>query len=270
MTEHQLFNKRCKCEHLNRASFPTGVTTPVSYGENTQSLIADMSARHYLPVMRLAEFLIDVLGLSVSTGGVGYIMKKMRIKATDIYEIIRQNVLKNSVVGADETCVNINRKNNWAWIFQNERVTFIAIHPNRGYKAIENITSEGFQNNIPVTDCWSSYFKTKKAASHQVCIAHLLRELAFLKERYPNETWASRMEQLIINSLNLRRDNSITKLSVTEILIIFSDLIAAPLNPKAKLAIVFQKRMAKYSDYVFNLVWVEFSDALRRKENVFS
>ena len=36
-------------------------------------------------------------------------------------------------------------KNNWDWTFQNDKATFIAIHPNRGYKAIEQIMPEGFQ-----------------------------------------------------------------------------------------------------------------------------
>jgi transposase len=253
VTEHQLFNKKCKCGHLNRASYPNGVTAPVSYGENVQSVIAYMNTRQILPVMRLAEFLTDVLGLSVSTGGIGYIMNKMKKKAAGIYESIRQNVLKNTVIGADETGVNINGKNNWAWTFQHEKATFIAIHPNRGYKAIEHIMPEGFENNILVTDCWPSYFKTN-AVSHQVCTAHLLRDLVFLKEKYPEDTWASRMSELITKALNLRRGSTITKLKVDDIFSAFSDLIIEPLNQKLKLVIPFQKRMVKYSDYVFNFL----------------
>lgn len=253
VAEHQLFDKRCKCGHLNKASYPIGVTAPVSYGENVQALIAYLSARQYIPIKRLSEFMSDMFGLSVSTGGIDYILNKMTKKASVIYESIRQDVLKNTIIGADETGVNINSKNNWAWTFQYDRATFIAIHPNRGSKAIDEIMPEGLQNNILVTDCWSSYFKTN-AASHQLCTAHLLRELTFLKEKYKNDTWATRMSGLITNALCLRRENNTTKTKVEQILNSFSDLTIEPICQENKEVIVFQKRMVKYADYVFNFL----------------
>lgn len=182
VTERQIFDKRCKCGHLNRASYPACATSTVSYGENAQALIAYLSARQYLPIKRLSEFLSDMFGLSVSTGGVEYILNKMQSKASVVYESIRQNVLKNNVIGADETEVNINGSNNWGRTFQHPKATFIAIHPNRGYKAIKKIMPEGLQNNILVTDCWSSYFKTD-AASHQLCTAHLLKGTHFSERK---------------------------------------------------------------------------------------
>ncbi len=45
VTEHQIFNKCCKCGQLNQASFPMGVNTPVSYGGNVQALTAYLSVR---------------------------------------------------------------------------------------------------------------------------------------------------------------------------------------------------------------------------------
>jgi transposase len=194
-----------------------------------------------------------MFGLSVSTGGIDYILNKMQSKASVIYESIRQNVLTNNVIGADETGVNIDGSNNWGWTFQHQQATFIAIHPNRGYNAIEEIMPEGLQNSILVTDCWSSYFKTN-AASHQLCTAHLLRELTFMKEKYKNHTWATRMSQLISKALGLRKDNKETKENVDEILGTFSGLISEPIGQDLEEVVVFQKRMAKYSDYVFNFL----------------
>ena len=112
---------------------------------------------------------------------------------------------------------------------------------------------EGLQNNILVTDCWSSYFKTG-AVSHQLCTAHLLRELTFLKEKYKTDTWATRMSALITNALCLRRENDVTKTKVEQILTSFTDLTIEPINQACKEVIVFQKRMVKYADYVFNFL----------------
>ena len=253
VTEHQLFNKCCKCGHLNQSSFPTGVNAPVSYGENVQALTAYLSVRQCVPFNRLAELLSNLFGISVSTGGIDYILTKMKSKASVAYESIRQNVLKNKVIGADETGISINGKNHWAWTFQHKKATFISIHKNRGFNAIKEIMPEGLQNNILVTDCWSSYFKTD-AAKHQLCTAHLLRELTHFEEKYQNETWASRMSQLITQALDLRRDNKETKDNVVKIRSSFSELITEPLNKDLKDVIAFQKRMVKYADHLFNFL----------------
>lgn len=250
VTEHQLFEKRCTCGHLNRSSYPSGVNAPVSYGENVQALIAYLSIRQYLPIKRLSEFLKDVFSLPISTGGIDYVLNKVIKKAMVAYEFIRQNVLQNNVIGADETGVNINGQNNWAWTFQHSKATFIAINPNRGFNAIEKIMPEGFQNNVLVTDCWASYFKTN-AGSHQLCTAHLLRELTFLKQRYKNDTWAERMSDLIVKSLNLRKTDCITKSNVDEIMNTFMSLLNEPVNKDMDELTTFRKRMVKYADHVF-------------------
>ena len=76
-----------------------------------------------------------------------------------------------------------------------------------------------FENNILVTDCWSYYFKTD-AAKHQLCTAHLLRELTHFEEKFQNETWASRMSRIITKALDLRRDSKKTN-NLCSILILF-------------------------------------------------
>lgn len=250
ITEHQLFEVCCPCGHNNRASYPDGVVTPVSYGPGVQSLVCYLSVRQYLPVERITELLSSLFGLSLSTGGVCYLLEKVKQKAAPVYESIRQFVLKGRVIGADETGVNINGKNFWAWTFQNTRATYIAINKSRGTKAIDQIMPEGFGNNILVTDCWPSYFK-ENAAGHQLCTAHLLRELKFLIQKYPDNTWALQFSKLITDALQVRSEDKLAPQESKEIIQTFQHLIKEPVNQKIKELVSFQKRMVKYSDYVF-------------------
>jgi transposase len=250
ITEHHIFEVCCQCGHNNRASYPDGVVTPVSYGPRVQSLVSYLSVRQYLPVERITELLSSLFGLSLSTGGVCYLLEKVKQKAAPAYESIRQFVLKGLVIGADETGVNINGKNFWAWTFQNPRATYIAINKSRGTKAIAQIMPEGFGNNILVTDCWPSYFK-ENAAGHQLCTAHLLRELKFLTQKYPDNTWAPRFSKLITDALQMRSEDQLTPQKSKEIIQTFQQLIKEPVNQKIKELVSFQKRMVKYSDYVF-------------------
>ena len=121
VTEHQLFDRPCKCGHINRATYPAGVNVPVSYGENVQALLSYLGARQYVPFKRLSELMRDVFGLGISTGGINYVMAKMEKKAAGTYEAIRHVVLRSHIVGADETGANINGKNHWAWTFSKQK-----------------------------------------------------------------------------------------------------------------------------------------------------
>ncbi len=121
ITEHGVYKIKCKCGHENTAAFPQGIVAPVSYGPGVQSLVAYLSVRQYIPVERTAELISNVFGLPISTGGVCYLLEKVKQKAVPVYKSIRQLVLEGKVNGADETGANINGKNNWAWTFQNPR-----------------------------------------------------------------------------------------------------------------------------------------------------
>ena len=73
----------------------------------------------------MQEFLQDVMGLPISTGGIYNILQPMTKKATPMYDQIKAKIEQASYVGADETGVNINGKNHWAWTWQNHKLTYI-------------------------------------------------------------------------------------------------------------------------------------------------
>lgn len=104
------------------------------------------------------------------------------------YELIRQHIEQSPVNGADETGANINGKLHWAWTWQNPTASYFYIHPSRGKTAIESAFPNGLPKSILSTDCWSSYFGME-VENHQICTAHLLRELIYLKEHYPEQNW---------------------------------------------------------------------------------
>ncbi len=60
-TEYRAHSKQCSCGCATVADLPKGVDAPVSYGANTEALIAYLHARQYLPFARMRELLADVL-----------------------------------------------------------------------------------------------------------------------------------------------------------------------------------------------------------------
>ena len=204
--EHQVYKKQCSCGHTTVSAFPKHVAAAVQYGPNVESLIGYLHARQYLPYERTKEFLNDVMGLSISTGGINNILLRIAQKALPMYNTIKQKIEQASVVGADETGVNINGKNNWAWTWQNDKLTYIVCAASRGFKTIQNVFEKGLPNATLVHDRWPCHFQTN-AKAHQICTAHLLRELNYINELYKDTcVWAKEFKALLIEAINLKKE----------------------------------------------------------------
>jgi len=253
VTEHQVYRKQCTCGRVNQGDYPAGINKSISYGNGIQALVSYMSARQFMPYERLKEFVNTLFGLSISSGGINHLIRKFTTKAQPFYEQIRKKVLSSTTIGADETGANVNGKLHWAWVFQNPQLTFLSINKKRGYAAIDEIMPEGFEKNILVTDCWKSYFMTD-ANNHQLCTAHLLRELEFFIQKYPNDKWASNMKTIIREALVLYKEQEIDEDKVSQIFIKFHKLLDAKINEDLEEVVTFQKRLIKYHSYLFNFL----------------
>ena len=114
----------------------------MQYGPHVEALVGYLHARQYLPYARTKEFLNDVMGLPISTGGIHHILQRIAQKALPVYHAIKTKIEQATCVGADETGVNINGKNHWAWTWQNDTLTYVVCAESRGFKTIK----EAFEN----------------------------------------------------------------------------------------------------------------------------
>jgi len=254
--EHQVFSKTCTCGHQTTAQYPIEANAPVSYGNKLECLIGYLHARQYIPFKRMEEFIKDVFNIPISEGGIHYLLNKLVNKARPAYELIREKLASDGrfAVGADETGIKVCGDKHWAWTWQNNEATFISITDNRSGKSITENFKDGFKESVLVHDCWKSHFNTH-ALSHQVCIAHLLRDLNYLTELY-NHKW-SRICKMIFKSAlvlekkmnkadyyahNPKRESLENRLNI---------LLKYTLNENDKELVAFQKRLIKYRDYIF-------------------
>ena len=205
-TEHQTYKKKCSCGYITEASFPLHVAAPVQYGENVESMIAYLHTRQYLPYQRMQELLNTVMGLAISTGGINNILKRFAKKATPLYDIIKEKIKAATVVGVDETGININGKTNWGWTWQNSTLTYIVFAVSRGFKTVLEVFPNGLLNVVLVQDRWACHFKTP-AKAHQMCTAHLLRDINYINELYENKCeWATEFKALLLEAINLKKE----------------------------------------------------------------
>ena len=202
--EHRVYRKVCTCGHKMESDFPSNLAAKVQYGPNVEALIGYLHARQYLPYERMEEFFTDVMCLPVSVGGINNILKRLSRKAFPHYQQIKERIIKSVVVGTDETGIKVNGQKDWIWTWQNDKLTFITHSNNRGYATIDDHFTEGLPNTVLVHDRYAAHFNCE-AMHHQICMAHVLRELQYLVELYPKSGWSTEMKTLITQALELKK-----------------------------------------------------------------
>ncbi len=187
-------------------------------------------------------------------------MDRLVTKAQPAYELIKQKLQGNKkyATGSDETGVKVDGDKHWAWTWQNEEATFITITDNRGQKSIDQTFEKGFKNSVLVHDCWVSHFNTK-ALSHQLCLAHLLRDLNYLGELYAHK-WSRVTKLLLSQALDQEKRMEAPDYYVPDprIFQIESrlDFLLGYKIPKDKNELtVFQKRLKKYREFIFTFLY---------------
>lgn len=258
--EHQIFMKVCSCGQQTTGQYPAQANAPVSYGNNLESLIGYLHARQYIPFKRMEEFIKDVFNIPISEGGIHYLLHKLVTKAKPAYELIREKLKSGDsfAIGADETGVKVSGDKHWAWTWQNKEATFISITDNRGGKSIVENFKDGFEKSVLVHDCWKSHFNTN-ALTHQICIAHLLRELNYLSQCY-NHKWSKVCKMLLLSAIKLKKQMSKADYYVhnpkrANIENRLKILLNYTLNENDKELITFQNRLIKYQHYIFTFLY---------------
>ena len=101
VTEQQIYARSCTCGHTTCGEYSSNANAPVGYGENIESIVAYLHARQYLPVARMGELFKDILGISISTGGLSHLLKRFARKATPVHDLIREKLQHGPFVGSD-------------------------------------------------------------------------------------------------------------------------------------------------------------------------
>jgi transposase/uncharacterized coiled-coil protein SlyX len=259
ITEHQIYGKRCSCGHWTEGQYPLEAHSSVCYGPKVQAMTAYLHARQYIPFERMRELYEDIFGLHISSGSLVHIVESFADKAQVIYQGIRERILQSSVVGADETGTCINGKNRWAWVFQTSLETYIHVNLSRGKKVIDQLFPDGFPQATLVHDCWKSYFGVT-AEDHQICVAHLLRDLKYLDKLYPQRQWITDFTAMLHQALDLKKTLSASdylhpvhkKMLLEEQLDL---LLNQPILPEDKKLKTFQERIITYRNYLFSFLY---------------
>lgn len=205
--EYRQYSCTCgKCNHVQTADYPSNVTAPIQYGSNVHAVVSYLSAYQYTPFKRMTQLMSDLLGLPMSQGTIRNILRRSAQRAILIYNEIKANIQSASVIGSDETGVAVNGKKWWVWIWQTTTDSYISISKTRGYKAITEQFEKGFPKAVLVSDRWAAQLKTT-AFNHQICLAHLLRDIIFVEETEKSE-FIEMLKSFVLDIFEYKRNQT--------------------------------------------------------------
>lgn len=209
--DHLQMQVKCSCGHCCKGQFPENVNAPVSFGPNIMALTAYLSTYQNVPFKRLTHLFETIFGLHISEGSVSNMLNTMKKISKKPYEMIRKKVADGEVAGADETGVNVNGRNNWLWAFQNNAATYLAFDKSRSHDVVnKNFSLEEQSGTVWVTDRLPAYFMGDVGMEdHQICIAHLLRNLTYTMQAFPDDPWSLDMLDLLKDSVHQRNQGNI-------------------------------------------------------------
>ena len=258
VVEHQVYQRNCSCGHVSTGNFPAEVTAPVQYGNNLIALTAYLSSRQYVPYSRLKELLKSITNISISEGTIFNLLNKAANMVLPIYEGIKKEISNATTVGGDETGVKVEKNKFWAWTWQTMRATYIVISKSRGFVTVENTFPDGFANATFVSDSLSAQLKTP-AREHQLCLAHLLRELNFFEQLYHHK-WATEMKDLLTRAIKLKDTMTLKQYTGSfdqrgAVINEFDMLVNQTLPDTVSKILPFQKRLKKRRHQVFNFLF---------------
>jgi len=203
VTEHQVEIKLCPVSgKLVQAPWPTGVTAPVQYGSDYLAWLVYLNTQQFIPLNRIDQMSFDLFGQHVSENTILDAIKTTGQELIPFEETVKELILMEPVVGADETGLRVLMTLYWLHILSTPTLTWYGVHEKRGMEALDFFAILEFYKGRLVHDCWETYFNF--ACLHALCNAHILRELVFIHE-VCGQVWAKKLFDLLLD-MNKKRD----------------------------------------------------------------
>lgn len=232
---------------------PRRRSNDVVYDASVKSLVVYLSVVQFLPYGRFASFLHDVLGLSPSEGSLVNWVNEAKRNAQPIVDKIKEYIMSSNIVGFDESGCYCNKWLDWAWIAQTVYYTLLFRANSRSSKVLTEQFGDSLERMTAVTDRHSAYFALH-FLNHQVCLAHLLRELQYLSELDTNQKWSEQIANLFREAIHERNTNPKAIINKTSWLDKLDSLLKLNVSNLGKNFDTLKNGLIKCRDYIFNFL----------------
>ena len=214
------------CGKVHQAARPAGVSAArVSCGPNLQAWCVFLMVARAIPVHRCAELIEALTGARPSAGFVHGMLARAAAAVADVNKLIRALVILAHVVCADETPIRVGpgpKSRKRYLLVACTRLYTCYLLGDRTLETFAAFVLPDLAGTVVVHDRYQNY-DAFPGLIHQLCTAHLLRDLADAAETYPGAHWPVQIADALrglIHAANTARDQGLPAVP---------DLIAAPL-----------------------------------------
>ena len=201
----ELFGGRCGlCGKRFKAAPPDGMPPGTPFGPNIHALLLYLHHSHHVGFERLNRFLIELFGVTISQGAIANAFSRMAEPFDELRRRIRVRLEDAAVIASDETTTRIDGVTHWHWTFVTDRVALHEIAPRRAKSVAEGVLGD-HRPEVWVSDRYAG--QQELANRHQVCLAHVLRDVQYAIDR-GDEAFAPKLRELLrwIIRIGRRRD----------------------------------------------------------------
>ena len=216
-TQYDRHEVECPCGRRHVAGAPpaaAGAPGTVTYGLNFQAWCVFLMVMHHVPVERCADILESMTGTRPSDGWVHALLGRAARAVAAANKTIRALIILARVVCGDETTLRSGpgpgAKKKYLHVACTNLLTYY-FPGDRDLPSFRAFVYSDLHGTVVVHDRYQNYDKSGDV-QHQLCTAHLLRDLEDAAQAYPDAIWpgqAAGALRALIHQANLARDQGL-------------------------------------------------------------
>jgi transposase len=206
----------CACGRVHEAPPPAdaGGAGTVTWGLNARALAVFLMVIHHVPVERCAAILESLSGIRPSDGFVHSLLARAAAAVRHANMLVRALVITAGVVCADETPIRVGpgpkTRKRYLLVACTNLLTCYFLG-DRTLASFDGFVFPDLSGSVAVHDRYQNY-DAFAAVAHQLCCAHILRDLADCAESHPDAVWpgqAADALRALIHAANEARDKGL-------------------------------------------------------------
>jgi transposase len=222
VTQYDLHRVACGCGAVHTAARPDGARPgPVGYGPNLQAFAVYLMVVHFVPAHRVVEVLESLTGAAPSVGFVHGTLARTAGLLDEVHQRIRTLITLAYAVCCDETPLRVGPRTPKPGRKKAERYLLVACtelytHYLLGDRSMDTFKAFVFAElggSVVVHDRYANYDSAQLGTLvHQLCCAHLLRDLDDAAQVYPDAVWPVQIADALrglIHQANLAREHGL-------------------------------------------------------------
>jgi transposase len=222
VTQYEQHQVECGCGRRHTADRPDGARSgPVGYGPNLGAFAVYLMVVHFIPAHRVVALLESLTGTAPSVGFVHGMLNRTAGLLDGVHRRIRALITLAYAVCCDETPLRVGSQQPPTGKKKAERYLLVAAtefytHYQLGDRSL--VTFKAFvvaelTGSVIVHDRYHNYDSAELGTLvHQLCCAHLLRDLNDAAQVYPDAVWPVQISDALrglIHEANLAREHGL-------------------------------------------------------------